>query len=1016
MDVYSGSARQTLRLPAAAGEPQPALWAVFDPAWYQARHPDAPDGTGEQMLEWYLSRGQTLGHSPNRWFDEAWQRRAWTGIQELIDAGTVPSAFDAWCRNAHFTWPPHWLFSPEEYERGYPALTQDILLEAGLLNHYDHYLRFGAREHRIGHAMFDPAVYLAALEPEEREAAGLNPILHYLSGLEDGAPERRTSVLFDPAWYRERYPAAAVAVEAGRYRSLLEHYLGNETPAAFDPSPSFSESWYLENNPGVAAAIGPGAFRNGFAHFIAHGMAEGRSPHPDLDLLWYAALPQVRADIEAGRAGGAYAHWREIGDPGGRAGRSLQSIAVSPAQGAALSARKAAAIATVLGRWKLGFAYEGTPALSVVMPVGTDGTGLLTSLASLSGRYADTIDLILIQSGEFPPGAAVEAYVDGATILRFDGELTGAAAREAGVVAAVADTILFLGDGMELAPGAVDAALYRLASDPRIGATGARIVQPHGVLAEAGGIVWRDGTLHPYMGGHSPLAAEAGFVRDADFCSLSCLFARKDVLAALPPPGVDIAGTSHEAADLCARIQEAGFRVVYDPAVLAFQTSPPPRRLPNGQAAFARDHPDFLFARPDAAPEAVPRARSPDRGQTRVLVVEDSIPLRRIGSGFVRSNDIVRAMADAGVDVTIFPIAASPFPLSAILADFPDTVEIMHGLTLADFDDFMAAREGFYDTIWVARTHNLDKLQSALATIAAREARPPRIVVDTEAVAALRQAGQAALQARAFDLEAALAQEFRSLTPEMDAIAVTEAEAAILRPRHLGPIGVIGHAIAPAPTPAPFQERAGMLFAAAFHGLDHPNHDGLVWFVEEVLPLIEQSLRWETRLTVAGYLAPGMTLDRFAGHPRVTLCGPVDDLRPLYDSHRIVVAPTRFAAGIPYKVHEAAAMGVPAVVTSLLAQQLGWLDGEALSVAKATDAAGFAERIVALYRNQELWERQREAALVRVAADLDPDRFAAQVARLALRHRPLRRSDSGLSAAVAALRISAPFALGPSNL
>jgi len=63
-------------------------------------------------------------------------------------------------------------------------------------------------------------------------------------------------------------------------------------------------------------------------------------------------------------------------------------------------------------------------------------------------------------------------------------------------------------------------------------------------------------------------------------------------------------------------------------------------------------------------------------------------------------------------------------------------------------------------------------------------------------------------------------------------------------------------------------------------------------------------------------------LDRFRDHPRVTLRGPVTDLTPLYDSHRVFVAPTRFAAGVPYKVHEAASFGLPVVATDLLRRQL----------------------------------------------------------------------------------------------
>ena len=248
----------------------------------------------------------------------------------------------------------------------------------------------------------------------------------------------------------------------------------------------------------------------------------------------------------------------------------------------------------------------------------------------------------------------------------------------------------------------------------------------------------------------------------------------------------------------------------------------------------------------------------------------------------------------------------------------------------------------------------------------------------------MRLAEQAAVLNQEFDLEEALRQEFRHLDPAMDVVAVSEAEAGIVRAHHRGQGDRPRAWRCPAaPTSRPFEDRTGMLFVGAIHGMDHPNYDGLAWFIDEVLPLIERTLRWETRLTVAGYLAPGVTLDRFSGHPRVTLRGSLADLAPLYDAHRVFVAPARFAAGIPYKVHEAAAFGLPVVASTLLARQLGWLDGQSIAAADVTDPAGFAARVVALHRDEAIWSRIRDAALAHVATDLDPRDFRSRVVDLA---------------------------------
>jgi glycosyltransferase involved in cell wall biosynthesis/GT2 family glycosyltransferase len=1094
MPEHDPFARVTLRLATQPGAADGPPWAVFDPEWYRIRYSDAPKasgeaaspnesgegtalkgtapkgtapkGTAEELLEWHLARGQSLGHSPNRYFDEEWQRRTWPGIADLIDAGSVESAFHAWCGGPRATRPPHWLFSPADYRDRYPGMTEEILAASGFVNRYHHYLSFGAAEGRIGHPLFDPAIYLASLDRAEAETAAAMPFRHYLQGLENGAPERPTSVLFDVDWYRERYPDAVRAVAAGEFGSLLQHYLCNDRPTEFDPSPWFSEEHYLGENPGLAESVGSNGFRNGFVHFLEHGSREGRSPHPDLDLAWYAARDEVRADLAAKRAPDAFTHWITVGYSGGLSGRPSVEVRITEAQAIALYRRRAQTIWPLYGRHKLDFSHDGKPSVSVVMALRNSTVETMVSLASLRSQYLGGIDLILIDSDPALRGEDIELYVTGATVLRFGSVLNNAAAREAGLICATAEAILFLGDGIELAPGALEAALKRLQGDTAIGIVGGRIVQPHGVLLEAGGIIWREGQLLAYARDASPSAPEANFVRNVDYCSSSFLLARRDVLSLLPDQAGSLAGTTHDAADLCVRVQLAGFRVVCDPDVLAFLTAPPSDRAPNGRPAFIAEHGEYLATRPAFDRAALIWARTPDEEQTRILYIEDSVPVRRLGSGFVRSNDVLRTMAAAGAAVTVFPMKGNMLPLSTVRADLPDTIEVMHDRSSADFSDFFAARHGYYDVIWVARTHNLDQLHGTIARFAAAAApadalaadfdwrldapasqvgseepgagsredpgRPltrlnlvtsdgaltfpsrnniealsdhgkdlsgrgspdrsmdiprvvPRVVIDTEAVASVRQAGQAKLMGQPFDMEEALTREFRNLDPAMNVVAVTDAEAAIVRAHHGGAISVLGHAIPAAPTPRPFEERTGMLFVGAIHGMDHPNYDGLAWFIDEVLPLIERTLRWETRLTVAGYTAPDVTLDRFRSHPRVTLRGAVSDLVSLYDANRVFIAPARFAAGIPYKVHEAAAFGLPVVATTLLSGQLGWRDAEAIGAADITDPAGFAARVIALHRDAVLWARIRNAALARVTAELDPGPFATKVAELSRR-------------------------------
>lgn len=347
-----------------------------------------------------------------------------------------------------------------------------------------------------------------------------------------------------------------------------------------------------------------------------------------------------------------------------------------------------------------------------------------------------------------------------------------------------------------------------------------------------------------------------------------------------------------------------------------------------------------------------------------------------------------------GYGVTFYPLNGSRFDLAAVYADMPDSVEVMHNGSLEQLQAFLTQRHGYYDVIWIARTHNLDGVRLILEQAVAGSGPPPRIVLDTEAITSMRDAEQAALEGRAFDIEDAIRRELRNAVCCDKLVAVTEAEAAQLRDLGVRDVAVIGHMRPLRPTPRSFARRAGMLFVGAIHRMDSPNYESLCWFVDEVMPLIEQELGWQTRLTVAGYTGADVSLDRFHDHPRVSLRGAVPDLEPLYDSHRMFVAPTRFAAGMPYKVHEAASFGLPVVATELLRQQLGWIDGQELLTAGAADAAAFACAIVALHRDEIMWQRLRDAALERVRHENNLTIYAATLACLLAPPTLLSNSDA----------------------
>jgi O-antigen biosynthesis protein len=953
-------------------------WVEFDAAWYQRTYSvasDVPD-----LLADYLAAGQGLGRSPNVFFDEAWYLRRYPDVSEAIRAGHFASGFDHYCRSGQDTRSPHWLFNLDFYQSEWPDLTAAALREGGFANTYDHFLRVGSGEGRLGHPLFDSRFYGTLLTeivgPSDPDP--MCPFAGYLYRLNERGKDIATTIYFDAEWYVAAYPGWAGAGD--RFLSPLHHYLCQDAATANDPLAAFSEQFYLDQYPDVAAAVAGRVFQSGYMHFLEYGVFELRNPTRNINLRYYwEHHASVQLAVQSGQMRDAFAHLLAVGVRQGLMLAPHQLAPVIPEeQTRALFAAQAQSLAPIYGRQPIDFSHAGPPVCSVVIALSNSFLLSMQTIASLRQNHVGAIQLILIDSGSVDEVRQIERYVKGAQLLRFDQNIGFSKACNAGLMCAGAEAILFLNSDVRLAPGAIAAALARLTSDPRIGAVGGKVIRSNETLQEAGCIIWRDGWTLGYLRDRSPLCPEACFVRDVDFCSAVFMMARTALLRELDGFDIAFSPAYFEDADLGVRIWQAGYRVVYDPSVVLnhyeYGSSPDPSAaramMHLRHELFFEKHKATLQFRHASSSAILPFARSADTRHRRILFIEDTIPLRNLGSGYVRANDIIRVMASLDYQVTVFPVQPSAAELAAIASDFPDTVEVMHDRSLNGFRAFLEERQGYYDCIWVSRAHNLDQILPMLEE-SALTARRTLIVLDTEAVSAPRTALQAALLGEPADDDplGALRQEFRNTHFCQHVLAVNEADAALLTGLGIQDVRVLGTLRELALTPRSWLERSGLLFVGSLYGTGTPNYDSLCWFVDAVLPLIEAELGYETRLMVAGYVAPDVGLERFANHSRVTLLGAVTALPALYNRHRVVVAPTRFAAGTPYKVYEAASFGVPVVATSLLREQLGWRDGVELLSAGADDAAGFAAKVVAVYRSEALWSGIRDAAAERLRQD-----------------------------------------------
>ena len=148
--------------------------------------------------------------------------------------------------------------------------------------------------------------------------------------------------------------------------------------------------------------------------------------------------------------------------------------------------------------------------------------------------------------------------------------------------------------------------------------------------------------------------------------------------------------------------------------------------------------------------------------------------------------------------------------------------------------------------------------------------------------------------------------------------------------------------------------RRGLLFVGNFG--HQPNVDAMAWMTREVLPRLA-AMRPLAELDIVGF---GLPVEHQRALPdNANYLGRIDDLAPVYESHRVALAPMRFGAGMKGKVTQALSYGLPVVTTPVGAE--GLPPSPAIHIADS--ASELVSEAVELLDSDDLWAESSSAAL-----------------------------------------------------
>ena len=628
--------------------------------------------------------------------------------------------------------------------------------------------------------------------------------------------------------------------------------------------------------------------------------------------------------------------------------------------------------------------------------------GCLSSIIETTAGAPFEIEVIIIDNNSADDTGHLLDRLEGATIIRNTTNLHFLKAVNLAARSVTGCNILLLNNDVQLLPGAIASALRTLDSSHDIGAVGGRIILPDGTLQEAGSIIWRDGTCSGYARGENPSTPDAMFLRDVDYCSGAFLLTRTALFIKMGGFNEQFAPAYYEETDYCVRLWEAGYKVVYDPdaAIIHYEfgsstSSGDALRLQAANhAIFAARHEQWLSKQFPASPFNIMAARSARSVAPRILVMEDRLPQISLGSGYPRSNRLVQQLVEAGADVTFFPMHRHKETWYDVRKTLDKRVEVLLGAEASELHDYLRARPNHFDGFLICRPHNMEAFLKAVGP-EWQILGGASVIYDAEALFVRRT-----LQRREAEGETVPdAERHRMIAEEVAltrmanvVISVAPAEQWILEDYGAPQVHLLGHAVDDRPLPTDYGQRDQIVFLGGASQEDAPNADAIRWFASEILPRLRQELgNNNLRLTVIGLIKIDSV--RAMDGDMLDLLGMVDELEPALARARVMVVPTRLAAGIPFKAHQAAILGIPMVVTPIIANQLGWQKDSDLLV--ADDPIAFAVACRRLYDDKTLWEAVRDNALARVRADCAPEVFSAKVKEIVTSLKIVHRQPEG---------------------
>ncbi|TDK50406.1 glycosyltransferase [Antarcticimicrobium luteum] len=612
----------------------------------------------------------------------------------------------------------------------------------------------------------------------------------------------------------------------------------------------------------------------------------------------------------------------------------------------------------------LRFPQIENPDVSIVIPAHNKVEVTYRALCSLLVAPNEaSFEVIVVDDASTDETAKLEEIVSGITVLHNSEPQRFIRACNAGAELARGDYIVLLNNDVEVTVGWLDELIACFGRFDRVGLAGSKLLHPDGRLQDGGGIIWGSGNPWNYGNRQNPDEPRFCYARQADYLSGAAMMVPKSVWKQVGGLSSYLEPMYFEDTDFAFKVRDAGYTTWFVPSsiVYHYEGMTSGTDVTKGFKRYQEvNRPKFKRRWVNAYAQHGREAQKPDlekdRGIAgRVLFIDYTTPRPDQDAGSYAAIQEIRLVQSLGYKVTF--VATNMAHLGKYTEDLQKLgVEMIYSPFYMTMQDFLNQRAAEFDAFYITRYYVALEVLSQIRALAP-DAKVLFNNADLHFLREIRAASANGDQKRLEDARQTREQEMSVIAQVDVVLSYNESEHAVIEAYSEGKAKVLR---APWVVEMPAQEpqlagRSGLSFLGSFR--HHPNAEGVLWFVHEVMPRLTAS---QPDLVLSVYGSRMTDEIKALESDSVDPAGFVQDVADAYDPHRVFVAPLLSGAGIKGKVLEALARGIPCVLSPVAAEGVGLRHGEDCFIARTPEE--WIEAITRLNQDDALWQAMSETA------------------------------------------------------